>query len=106
MFYLLLGLFVCLSLAAIIWSIIDTKTGLRSSPRRQELSSQQSLGSSKKGGLGRKGYSLQKKLLRMLHHDQATVDRLLRAAEYRHPGRSQQWYLEKVIYDLERDRRS
>jgi hypothetical protein len=59
-----------------------------------------------KGGLGRKGYHLQKKLLRMLHHDQATLDRLLRAAEYRHPGRSQQWYLEKVIYDLERDRRS
>lgn len=106
MFYLFLGLFVCLSLAAIIWSIIDAKTGLHSSPHRQGLSWQQSSGRLKKGSLGRKGYTLQKKLLRMLHHDQATVDRLLRSAEYRHPGRSQQWYLEKVIYDLERDRRN
>jgi uncharacterized protein HemX len=29
----------------------------------------------------------------------------LKAARKRYPGRSEQWYLEKIIYDLERDRR-
>jgi uncharacterized protein HemX len=31
--------------------------------------------------------------------------RQLKAARKKYPGRSDQWYLEKVIYDLERDRR-
>lgn len=105
MFYLLLGLLVCLGLVAVVWVIIRASEEFRSSPHRRSMDSQ-AQSKRHQGGLGRKGYSLQKKLLRMLHHDQATVDRLLRAAEYRHPGRSQQWYLEKVIYDLERDRRS
>jgi hypothetical protein len=29
----------------------------------------------------------------------------LQAARKRYPGHSEQWYLEKIIYDLERDRR-
>jgi uncharacterized protein HemX len=29
----------------------------------------------------------------------------LTAARKKYPGRSEQWYLEKIIYDLERDRR-
>jgi hypothetical protein len=28
----------------------------------------------------------------------------LQAVRKRYPGRSEQWYLEKIIYDLERDR--
>jgi uncharacterized protein HemX len=31
--------------------------------------------------------------------------RQLKEVMKRHPGRSEQWYLEKIIYDLERDRR-
>ncbi len=27
------------------------------------------------------------------------------AARKRYPGRSEQWYLEKIVFDLERDRR-
>lgn len=29
----------------------------------------------------------------------------MKAVRKKYPGRSEQWYLEKIIYDLERDRR-
>lgn len=48
---------------------------------------------------------LQYQLIGMLRGDIATAKRLLRQQRYLHPGRSDNWYLEKVIYDLERDRR-
>ncbi len=104
MFYLLLGLLVCAGLAAAIFSILYTGKELRfSSPL---LSRQQPGWRKKSDRLGREGIFLRKKLLRMLHYDQSTVDRLLTMARYKYPGHSQQWYLEKVIYDLQRDRRS
>ncbi|MBH8561653.1 hypothetical protein I8748_34610 [Nostoc sp. CENA67] len=48
---------------------------------------------------------LQHQLLGMLQGDTATAKRLLRQQRRNHPGKSDNWYLEKVIYDLERDRR-
>ncbi|MDZ8227482.1 MULTISPECIES: hypothetical protein [unclassified Nostoc] len=33
-----------------------------------------------------------------------TAERLLKQQRQRHQGESDEWYLEKVIYDLERDR--
>lgn len=56
------------------------------------------------GHAGRSNPKLQRRLLRLLHEDQATASRLLAQAELKNPGRPQNWYLEKVIYDLERDR--
>lgn len=47
---------------------------------------------------------LQRKLLRLLHGDQAAAQRLLAHVKLTHPGRSADWAVEKVIYDLERDR--
>jgi hypothetical protein len=47
---------------------------------------------------------LQKKLLRLLHDDQDTANRLLSQVKMKNPNRSSNWYVEKVIYDLERDR--
>lgn len=49
---------------------------------------------------------LQKKLLRLLHNDRNAADRLLTRTKMMHPDRSADWIVEKVIYDLERDRRS
>lgn len=49
--------------------------------------------------------SLDKQLLIMLGGDQKTALRLLRNARKNNPGRSYLWYHEKVIRDLERDRR-
>jgi hypothetical protein len=44
------------------------------------------------------------KLLKLLGNHQPTIDRLLEQARWHHPGQSEQWYWEKVLYDLERDR--
>ena len=47
---------------------------------------------------------LQKKLLRLLHDERDTANRLLYQVKLKNPNRSVDWYVEKVIYDLERDR--
>lgn len=48
---------------------------------------------------------LQSQLLRMLSGDGAEAERLVAQARRNHPGRPENWYLQKVIDDLERDRR-
>lgn len=47
---------------------------------------------------------LQKKLLLLLHDERATANRLLNQVKSKNPSKSVDWYVEKVIYDLERDR--
>lgn len=47
---------------------------------------------------------LQKKLLRLLHDERDTANRLLSQAKLKNPNKSVDWYVEKVIYDLQRDR--
>ena len=49
---------------------------------------------------------LRKKLMRLLHDDRETANRLLFQAKLKHPNKSVDWYADKVIYDLERDRGS
>ncbi|MFB2770355.1 ABC transporter permease [Pelatocladus sp. BLCC-F211] len=49
-------------------------------------------------------HELQRKLLQLLRGDKATANRLIRQQRQMHPGRSDKWYLEKAIWDLERDR--
>ena len=46
--------------------------------------------------------ALRRKLLNLVHYD--TADRLISSAKRQHPGKSERWYLEKVIYDLQRGR--
>ena len=48
---------------------------------------------------------LQQKLLTLVHRDKSLADRLLDSARINNPGHSEDWYWEKVIYDLERDHR-
>lgn len=47
---------------------------------------------------------LQSDLLILVKGDVATAKRLLAQQRRKSPGQSDNWYLEKVIYDLERDR--
>jgi len=55
--------------------------------------------------LDRVSRPLRQKLVRSLHDDQATATRLFTQAQFKYPGKTPDWYAEKVIYDLERDRR-
>jgi hypothetical protein len=46
-----------------------------------------------------------RKLISLLNGDAAAAHRLFDKAQQRNPGQSNQWYWEKVTWDLERDRR-
>ena len=43
-------------------------------------------------------------LIRMLNGDRKTAYRLAASTQTKFPGRTEQWYWEKAIADLERDR--
>ena len=49
--------------------------------------------------------ALENRLLNLLNGDQGAAQRLIGASRQVHPGRPEVWHWEKVIYDLERDRR-
>lgn len=48
---------------------------------------------------------LDRRLMKLLHGDKSAARRLIEQAKRRNPGRSEVWYYEKVISDLESDRR-
>jgi hypothetical protein len=47
---------------------------------------------------------LRAQLLTLLHRDIQGINRLLNQAKFKYPNRTNNWYAEKVIYDLTRDR--
>ncbi len=55
------------------------------------------MGSVSEGGL-------KQELLTLVHGNTATADRLLNGEKRQHPNHTEKWYLEKVIYDLQRGR--
>lgn len=50
--------------------------------------------------------NLQIKLLQLLNGDRHTANRLIALAKARNPDKSIDWWVEKVIFDLQRDRGS
>lgn len=84
-FFILVILAVLLSLTYILWQQIKQQKG---SHDRHKLDK-----------------TLDKQLLTMMGGDKKAVLRLLRNARKNSPGKSYLWYHEKVIRDLERDRR-
>lgn len=48
---------------------------------------------------------LHDRILGMVYHDEQTAKRLVERVRLNYPGKSDKWVLEKVILDLERDRR-
>ena len=53
---------------------------------------------------GRVTFRTENKLLTLLHNDRGAAERLVGRAMSLHPGKPENWYWEKVIWDLERDR--
>ncbi|MGC1220090.1 MAG: hypothetical protein WA883_21665 [Phormidesmis sp.] len=51
---------------------------------------------------GASSSSLQRQLMTIVHGNKTTADRLVSYEKRRNPGKTEQWYLEKVIYDLRR----
>ena len=49
-------------------------------------------------------WELRQRLFRMVQGDWNLAERLLNSARMNYPGQTEDWYWEKVIYDLERDR--
>jgi hypothetical protein len=62
------------------------------------------LQSSQGVSFNRASRSLQRQMLLLLPNDQSAAHRLFTQTSLRHPGETPNWYAEKVIYDLERDR--
>jgi hypothetical protein len=60
----------------------------------------------KKTAVGTVRRSTRQKLMTLLNGDRKTVERLLENVRFRYPGQTENWYWEKVIYDLKRDRRA
>ena len=46
--------------------------------------------------------SVRREILRRVSQD--TADRLIKLAKLQHPGKTEHWYLDKVLYDLKRGR--
>jgi hypothetical protein len=46
-----------------------------------------------------------RQILTLLNGDTAAAQRLYEKVRFNNPGKSDQWYWEKVLWDLERDRR-
>lgn len=55
-------------------------------------------------GVGTPSRAVQRKLLRLVGDDRKIAAGLVKRLKLKHPGRSEDWYWEKAIYDLERDR--
>lgn len=84
-------------------AVLDRK---RSSHSVHSHSKSSSHNSSSPASLNQVSRRLQRKLLRLLHEDQGAATRLFERASLKYPGEHPDWYVEKVIYDLERDRGS
>ncbi|MEA5470546.1 hypothetical protein [Spirulina sp. 06S082] len=52
----------------------------------------------------RRGGNIDRDLLKALQGDAKLAERLLDQARLKYPGKSERWYIEKVIYDINRDR--
>ena len=74
--------------AAIVWSAKRANNSLKLDSHSIEQASPQ----------------LRKKLLSLLHNDYNAANRLLAQVQMSYPDKSVNWSIEKVIYDLERDR--
>jgi hypothetical protein len=101
---LLLATLGCAGLGATLTTIHNYQNRDRQLSHRQRPRPLQSFTPDKAFNPGKANPKLQRQLVRLLREDRQAADRLVKSAELKHPGHSADWYVEKVIYDLSRDR--
>ena len=89
----------CFSLLAALWNAAKEQINKQPAPRKPSGKVSHSYRTDPKNR------ALQADLLILLKGDVPAAKRLLGQQRRNNPGKSDNWYLEKVIYDLERDRR-
>ena len=92
---------VAIALAAVGGAAVGTVIAKKVKPLKQ---TGLNLGTKDAIGIDQASRKLQKQLLRLLHNERDTSNRLLSQVKMKNPNKSSNWYVEKVIYDLERDR--
>ncbi|AFY71470.1 hypothetical protein Pse7367_3225 [Thalassoporum mexicanum PCC 7367] len=85
--------------AIVIFVFVSKRGGFRRVFSNSSLGNIPGLGNLSKNA---KNNSLKRELMTLVHGQSDVANRLLRHARDRHPGKTEQWYLEKVIYDLRR----
>jgi uncharacterized protein HemY len=83
-----------IAVAIIVLIVVYARDFHSSSSQRQRAS----------GRSPRASHHLKTKLLKLMHGDRQGAERLIQQAKLKYGGKSENWYFEKVIFDLERDR--
>ncbi len=87
-----------------VWEPISCSIAVSTSHRHSDRRQPQPFTQQRALRLRKQVAPLQRQLLRLVHDDLALAERLFALATIRYAGNSPNWYVEKVIYDLERDR--
>ena len=87
--------------------LLDTIKQLKTQAQRQSVTPlpTRSRSSRQLVSTGRPSRAIQQKLLRLVGSDRSIVVGLVERLKMKNPGMPEDWYWEKAIYDLERDRR-
>lgn len=101
-------LIVLVILSLLIWLFFSAgKTSSRRRSRRSQPSRRGQANSPFQESVrpaGNVRAATQRRLMLLLHDDRRAAHRLLTQVRLKYPGKSETWYWEKVIFDLERDR--
>lgn len=97
MTFLILKLFVSIAILGFLYFLYWRKTKVKPRYKAKVTSVNQN-------NQPQASRNLQIKLLRLLNNDRHTANRLIALAKARNPDKSTDWWVEKVIFDLERDR--
>jgi hypothetical protein len=97
---------ILLGIILVIVAIAFISNKFAKNNRRGNRNNNSNFGNSYHGdsGGGRVDGRTKAKLTRLLGGKQKVIDRLLSQCRIKYPGKPEQWYWEKVLYDLERDR--
>lgn len=100
---LVLGILV---LSGAIWFLwLEILRQRRRRPKRLKIGNAHGASRTKKQTTAPYDPPTKRYLIQLLHGDRQAVERLMDSARARQPGKPECWYAEKVLHDLERDRR-